>query len=194
MFYEGIGSTPDNMMAGILALHEPYALSHAGFCDRLMQRLLESSDGPVSKLFAHDPFRGGLPPKLIRMVTIALEPTPKGKHYWREHVLGLHRPPTAANQRLWEGFCPEPELIHWDNVFFRKACAAHVGPTAVDAGGLAPSSVEVSRPRIMYDGVTSSLSTLEIPLDWVQSEFWDRLVGQPSLGGPQWALHSGGAT
>ena len=39
MFYEGIGSVPDNMMAGTLALHEGYALSRAGFCDRLLQRL-----------------------------------------------------------------------------------------------------------------------------------------------------------
>ena len=183
MFYEGIGSTPDNMMAGILALHEGYALSHAGFCDRLMQRLLESSDGPVSRLFAHDPFRGGPPPKLIRMVTIALEPTPKGKFYWREHVLSLHRPPTAASPRLWEDFCPAPELIHWDNVFFRKACAAHVGATAADAGGLAPSTAEVHRRRIAYDGVAPSWSTLEIPSRWIETEFWDRIVGRTTRGG-----------
>ena len=83
MFYEGIGSTPDNQMAGTLALHEPYALSHASFCDRLIQRLLEG-EGPVSELFYINPFRGEPPPTLMRMLTIALEPTPRGPLYWRE--------------------------------------------------------------------------------------------------------------
>ena len=49
MFYEGLGTTPDNWMGGTMALQEPYALSRAGFCDRLLQRLLEG-DGPVSLL------------------------------------------------------------------------------------------------------------------------------------------------
>ena len=80
MFYEGLGLSPDNLLAGSLALHEPYALSHAGFCDRLLQRLLEG-DGPVASLFGVNPF-AGTRPKLVRMVTIGLEPSGDFRALW----------------------------------------------------------------------------------------------------------------
>ena len=184
MFYEGIGSTPDNMMAGTLALHEPYALSRLGLCDRLMQ--VHPARSPVPRPYlppcmppcarltppalpprAHPALvhmhvhtlprppspcpprprahahahaappsipvpsitsaaapRGGRAgrialraqpvcwhrPSLVRMVTIALEPTPRGPHYWAEAVWGPHRPPTAAEPALWAHYVDEPEV------------------------------------------------------------------------------------
>ena len=80
MFYEGLGTTPDNWMGGTMALQEPYALSRAGFCDRLLQRLLEG-DGPVASLFDHNPF-AGTRPTLVRMRTVLLEPAPLSSSEW----------------------------------------------------------------------------------------------------------------
>ena len=177
MFYEGIGSTPDNLMAGTLALHEPYALSRAGMCDRLMQRLLEG-DGPVSRLFALNPFEG-TKPTLMRMITISLEPTPGGARYWRETELGVHRPPTAADTGVWAHFCDEPEVVHWDCLFARRGCAAYVGADGPD--GIAPRSVTLSRPVIRYDGATLTAGVLEVSAADVE-QFWKH-VGSLRNGG-----------
>lgn len=172
----GAGSTPDNMMAGTLALNEPYALSRAGLCDRLMQRLLEG-DGPVERLFGTNPFRGKAPPSLVRMVLIALEPAPSDPQgrYWREHAWGVHRPPTAVDTGLWTHFCDEPEVLHWDLLFFRRACMAHLGASQAD-GGLAPTAVEFSRPAVSYDGRTFSACVLEVTASDVEA-FWEKFVG-----------------
>ena len=173
MFYEGLGSTPDNLLAGTLALHEPYALSRAGFCDRLLQRLLEG-DGPVSRLFGHNPFAGRRPTSL-RMVLLSLEPAAGGPHYWREAVWGVHRPPVAVDTALWDHYCDEPEVLHWDALFFRRACAAHLG-AADAAGGLAPTAVTFARPAVAYDGRALRATTLAISETDVAA-FWNDLIG-----------------
>ena len=191
MFYEGLGTTPDNMMAGTLALHEPYALSRAGFCDRLMQRLLEG-DGPVSRLFAYNPFEGGKP-ELVRMITICLEPTPKPPaysflwhDYWRETVLGPNRPPTKkagaiwkhnkewrhlfhTQPDVWSRFVDEPEVLHWDTLFYRRSCAEHCEANAPDGGGLAPRVATFSRPALAYDGIELEKFTLAF---YTSGAFW----------------------
>ena len=193
MFYEGLGTTPDNLLAGVLALQEPYAFSRSGFCDRLLQRLLEG-DGPVARLFGVNPFAGGPPPQKVRMVTIMLEPTgalfKRGANYWTERRIGPHRPPTPkaeSAEAFWQRWCDEPELCHWDGLYWKQACAERiVGPQPAmdglkrDAGshgdGLpAPHDVAFSRACIAFDGRAMRPATLAVSCEQLRS-FWAVLV------------------
>ena len=178
MFYEGLGTTPDNWMGGTMALQEPYALSRAGFCDRLLQRLLEG-DGPVASLFEHNPF-AGTRPTLVRMRTVLLEPAPlSSSDWWVETHLGLNRPPTAARPELWEHYCAEPELLHWDGLFFRQKCAGHLGCVDSSGDGLPdPASVTFRRPHLRYDGATLTRTEVALTAKDVR-EFWAFLDAFP---------------
>jgi hypothetical protein len=192
MFYEGIGTTPDNMMAGILALHEPYALSRAGFCDRLMERLLTDCDGPVAKLFGHNPFEGGKPPKFVRIRTVCFEPVglkTLGTDWWFETPLGPNRPSTRAQHgALWRHYIDEPEVLHFDGVFHRARCEHHVTGTPCREGAPAarvpaPTAVPFAREHLVYDGTRPAVvSVLRIGAQDIAA-FW-RWVDACTHSGP----------
>ena len=65
----------------------------------------------------------------------------------------------------WFGQCVcerlHAQVLHWDGLFHRRACAAHTG--ASDARDqLAPSAVPFCRPALVYDGKTLRSNTLEV--------------------------------
>jgi hypothetical protein len=121
-FYDAVGVDGTGYFQPV-SFSNPYLFTPSSVLDRTMQRLLEPGS-PGAKFFAEVPFADG-PPKLTRVALYrftSITPEEQARmtseeqarvgRYWNVLPVGLHIPPTAANERIWDDWVPPPELFH----------------------------------------------------------------------------------
>lgn len=199
MFYEALGMNADNFSAGLFQAHNPCAFAggKTSFIDCLMARLLEGGSPEVEALFCTNPFRSSegkgkhdAPPSLLRMRVFLYEPCRSGdsqsksskkrqSNWWTRRDIGPQRPVMTMSDvpKIWADLLPEPELWHWDHVYWREHCAHRVCCDANDVGLLDPRSIHFEQPRssYVYDGTKLQETTIEISRSDVTS-FWSVFV------------------
>lgn len=146
----------DNYFAGLFLAHLPFASQRCSFLDCLMARCLEGK-GPVpDTLFRVNPFKEK-PPAAVRMRTFLYQPAPgdqaavaggaTGGRWWVRRDCGPQRPVmTAADcPGVWAQLGPEPELWHWDALYWRQRCSGRM--EAGDGGAAAAGREPVVAPE-----------------------------------------------
>ena len=111
------------MMASMLGSFDPYPYgSHApasAFCQSCMRgEGLALLKGKV--LDAHRD-----PPVSMRITTVMLEPVSLKQHaetgdWWKRSYIGPHVPPQELDPDYWNYALAEPELWHFDAIFWRR--------------------------------------------------------------------------
>lgn len=192
MFYEALGMNADNFSAGLFQAHNPCAFAggNTSFIDCLMARLLEGGSPEVEALFRTNPFAGndgvtkgeaGAPPGLLRMRTFLYEPcrVQAGSDWWTRRDIGPQRPVMKRKDapNVWAGLLPEPELWHWDMVYWRERCAGRVCSDVTEVGLLVPRAIHFESPRssYIYDGMKLQETAVNVSESDVTS-FWDVFV------------------
>jgi hypothetical protein len=146
IFYEAFGTGTNNFLTSVFGVGNPYQFSRASGLERTLQRLLEGN-AAVTGLFANNPFPDA-PPLAIRAELYVLRPVGLAEHqrtgaWWRREFVAPHLPARARDERIWQDWLLDPELFHWDEIFWKRR---------------APSTRELMR-RTRAGGDTIALAT-----------------------------------
>ena len=158
VIYDTFGLNPTSLLSSVLGGFDPYAfgsrLPAVGFCQAILRGSGLSLVGGRA-LATH-----AGPPLLVRMTTVMLEPVSLEEHrktgvWWKRSYVGPHVPPQELDLRFSEDASAEPELWHFDAIFWRRrsrlrglmdrALSGKENPmqlATADAGNLSAADVE----------------------------------------------------
>lgn len=123
VIYDTFGLNPTSLLSSVLGGFDPYAfgsrLPAVGFC----QAILRGSGLSLVGGGAIATHAG--PPLLVRMTTVMLEPVSLEEHrktgvWWKRSYVGPHVSPQELDPRFSEDAIAEPELWHFDAIFWRR--------------------------------------------------------------------------
>lgn len=128
--YAGSGMSESDYLSSLMGAGKPYGFSpfsHYSWLHRVAQRLLEGSPS-VRALFRTDPFSGEAP-KYCRVSLHALAPRPlrearRTGEPWQVRRLGTLLAPRTHSETVYKHWLSPPELLHPDNLFWRRSSPA----------------------------------------------------------------------
>jgi hypothetical protein len=171
IIYDTFGLNPTSLMASILGSFDPYPYgSYApapAFCQAFMRgEGLDLLKG--APLEAHRE-----PPVSVRITTVLLDPVSLKEHlatgnFWKRTYLGPHVPPQERDPDYWQNALAEPELWHFDAIFWRRR--SRLKPM-IDAA--ARENADPMQLALLDAGPITSADV---------AAFWDDFV--PLIGGP----------
>ncbi|HMI94796.1 MAG TPA: lipase maturation factor family protein, partial [Polyangiales bacterium] len=207
VIYETFGMNPTSLIASMLGPWDPYSFGSQPAANTLAQRICEGHGlkfmkGTVLKQHAE-------PPAMTRISTIMLEPASLAEHradgrWWRRHYVGPHIAPRGADPHFWDELLPEPEMWHFDAIFWRRRCrlqpmmersrAGHEDAMSLALYG-APelSSDDVRRfwdelvpmigveARKSFDTLPDNVAAVHAAFDHAQQRALHRLLGRFSM-------------
>lgn len=124
VIYETFGLNPTSLISGMVGPWDPYSYGTQPAANVLVQCIVEGRGGefmaPGSALD-----RRKDPPIAARITTVMLEPLSleehkKTGHWWRRSVIGPHTPPRGHDPLFWDELLPDPELWHFEAIFWRR--------------------------------------------------------------------------
>jgi hypothetical protein len=129
VIYETFGMNPTSLVSSMVGAWDPYAYGAQPGSYTLVQRITEGLGTLFLKgrvLAQHEE-----PPRAVRLTTVMLEPVPLKQHlatgeWWKRTYVGPHAPPRGHDPLFWTDCIPEPELWHFDAIFWRKR--SRLGP------------------------------------------------------------------
>lgn len=129
VIYDTFGLNPTSLVSSLLGSWDPYPFASrspaAVFRQHLVEgRTLDFVYGDVLQAHAE-------PPKMARITTIMLEPVSLEEHrktgkWWKRSYVGPHAPPREFDPNFWDDALAEPELWHFDAIFWRRR--SRLGP------------------------------------------------------------------
>ena len=125
IFYDAYGTNDANFSWSLIGGGIPYEFTHRTSSESIMQRLLEGNK-EVIKLFRKTAFGEDTPPKFMRVFFYRFQPVSlterrnNGK-WWIRKPVGTHLPARTLNSTYYAERETQPELFHWDAVFWKDA-------------------------------------------------------------------------
>ena len=121
-FYDAVGVDGSGYLHPV-SFSNPYLVTSSSLQTRVMQRVLEPGS-PGAGLFTEALF-GDRPPRLARVSLYRFSPATLEERaedgcHWQILPIGLHLPPTEADERVWEQWMPPPELFHAEASGWRR--------------------------------------------------------------------------
>ncbi|HMJ15187.1 MAG TPA: lipase maturation factor family protein [Polyangiaceae bacterium] len=123
VIYDTFGLNPTSLISSVLGSWSPYPFASrapaVSFCQCVLRgRTLGFVRGDVLDHFPE-------PPRAIRMTTQMLEPVSIEEHrstgnWWKRTYVGPHVPPQELDPEFFEDALAEPELWHFDAIFWRR--------------------------------------------------------------------------
>jgi hypothetical protein len=123
VIYDTFGLNPTSLVSSMLGPWDPYPFGSRSPAAAFRQKLVEGKTldfvyGDV--MDAHPE-----PPKMARITTIMLEPVTLEEHrktgkWWKRSYVGPHAPPREFDPNFWDDALAEPELWHFDSIFWRR--------------------------------------------------------------------------
>ena len=165
VIYETFGMNPTSLISSMLGPWDPYSFGSQPAANTLAQRICEGLGLKFMKGTVLKQHEG--PPVLTRINTIFLEPASLAEHradgrWWRRHYVGPHIPPRGRDPHFWDDLLPEPEMWHFDAIFWRRRCRLHPMMERSRAGNEDPMALALyAAPELTADDVR---------------RFWDELV------------------
>lgn len=162
--YESIGLNESSPYRNILGRWDPYGHGAQSAVRSLMQRVL-AADLPGSRFYDRSLERRLGPPRAVRVRSYMLEPASleelrSSGRWWRRTLIGPHYGPLRQGEGYFEEPLPEPELWHYDDIYWLRRSRMGELLRRAAAGEPADSLVSADAPE---------LSELIQP-------FWDELV------------------
>lgn len=124
VIYETFGLNPTSLISGMVGPWDPYSYGTQPAANVLAQCIVEGRGEEFmakgSALSQHKE-----PPVSARITTVMLDPLPldehkKTGHWWKRTVIGPHTPPWEHDPYFWDELLPEPEMWHFEAIFWRK--------------------------------------------------------------------------
>jgi hypothetical protein len=171
VIYETFGLNPTSLISSMVGPWDPYSYGSQPAANVLLQRIVEGTGLDFMK---GDVLRTRKePPVMARISTVMLEPVTIEEHFktgnwWKRSYIGPHAPPRELDPRFWEESWPEPEMWHYDAVFWRRRSKLRKLTEASQRGGEDPMKLA------LLEGPGLASADVE--------RFWTELV--PLLGGP----------
>ncbi|HYF03152.1 MAG TPA: lipase maturation factor family protein [Patescibacteria group bacterium] len=142
IFYESFGVNDSNFMWSVIGSGNPYSFLHASCIEEVLENILQGNP-ETSKLFRSVPFSPSEPPLRVRVNLYRFQPTSfkerraTGK-WWTKRFAETHLPERRLNPGLWQMRRSQPELFHWDAVYWRRRsprmkAMMNIGATASSA-------------------------------------------------------------
>ncbi|HVU03736.1 MAG TPA: lipase maturation factor family protein [Polyangiaceae bacterium] len=207
VIYETFGLNPTSLISSMVGPWDPYSYGSQPAANVLLQCILEGRGADFMQgdvLRAHED-----PPKQARISTIMLEPCSLKEHletgnWWKRSYIGPHAPPREKIPLFWEHSWPEPEMWHYDAIFWRKRSklgklmdrsrAGNEDPMALaiaDSKGLSAEDAEKfwnelipmvpSSVRETFDTLPDVVPAVRAKFDREQLWRFHRLLGRFSL-------------
>ncbi len=204
VIYDTFGLNPQSLISSLLGPWDPYPFGAKSAAVGFVQRLMEGKTlGFVSD--ASFKTHGG-PPVLARLTTVMLEPVSLAEHratgkWWKRTYIGPHTPPNELDPHFWDDYLPDPEMWHFDAIFWRRrsrlrpildrAATGIEDPLAlalVDLDGVTPEDVErfwtefvpiIGGPhRADFDTLPEVVNDFRARFDRVEQRKFQRLLGR----------------
>jgi hypothetical protein len=123
IIYDTFGLNPTSLMASLLGSFDPYPYGSHAPASAFAQSCLRGEGLALLKGPALDAHRE--PPLGMRMTTVLLEPCSLQEHretgiWWKRRYIGPHVPPRELDPDYWKYALAEPELWHFDAIFWRR--------------------------------------------------------------------------
>jgi hypothetical protein len=209
VIYETFGLAPTGLSSTTMGPYDPYTFGTKPAAHVLAQRITDGNASDFIKGAALDAHKE--PPVAVRITTVMLEPVSIAEHkatgnYWTRSYIGPHIPPRQHDPNLWEDFLPEPELWHFDNIYWRRrsklkrlidgSLAGREDPMQLvlaeaDPNELGPDDVErfwnelvaqvVGENRHRFDTLPDVVPAAKARFDRKQFRAQQRLLGRFSL-------------
>jgi hypothetical protein len=207
LIYEAFGLGPISLLSSVVGPFDPYHFASRGFAPTFCQSVLRGEAGHWLKgavLEQHDS-----PPVSVRITTVMLEPVSLREHratgdWWKRTYVGPHTPPQQLDPQFRDDAMSEPELWHFDAIFWRRrsrlralmqrALAGNEDPmrlALVDAGTLSSEDVErfwnefvplvQGEVRENFDTLPDVVANVNSRFDRKQRRALYRLLGRFSL-------------
>ncbi len=169
VIYDTFGLNATSLMAGMVGPFDPYYYAAGLPAKSLCQAV---TDGRGYELTLPGPLqRHDTPPISARMTTIMLEPVSLEEHrrtgnYWKRSYIGPHVAQHDHDPSFWEDALGEPELWHFEAIFWRRRSKLRPLIERAQEGGHDP--LELAR----FDG---AIGEQDIASFW--SEFIPMIAG-----------------
>ncbi|MFI5307886.1 MAG: lipase maturation factor family protein [Polyangiales bacterium] len=167
VIYETFGLNPTSLISSIVGPWDPYSYGSQPAANTLAQRITEGAGldfmkGTVLKQHKEAPVA-------VRISTVMLEPVTLKEHFatgnwWRRCYIGPHTPPRHKDPRFWHEFLPEPEMWHYDAIFWRRRSKLNALMQRSRAGKEDPMQLAIVDPG------TDALTSADV------ERFWQELV------------------
>jgi hypothetical protein len=207
IIYDAFGLTPQSLMSSIAGPWDPYYYGSRSLTLALCQSVLRGEARHAVKGSALDAHP--TPPVSVRLTTIMLEPASLEEHrktgiWWKRRYVGPHTPPQELDPDFREDALAEPELWHFDAIFWRRrsklnslmrrARASDVDPMELvlaDASGISEQDVArfwnefvpliQGQVRESFDTLPDVVEAFKARFDRKQQRALHRLLGRFSL-------------
>jgi hypothetical protein len=194
-------------MSSVLGPYDPYFFGSRAFAPSFCQAVLKGEAYPFVKGAVLEQHRE--PPVSVRITTVMLDPVSLREHratgdWWKRTYVGPHTPPQELDPRFHEDAIAEPELWHFDAIFWRRrsllralmkrALTTNEDPMQLvlaDARDLSSEDVErfwnefvpliQGNVRETFDTLPDVVATLNERFDRKQRRALQRLLGRFSL-------------
>ncbi len=123
VIYDTFGLNPTSFISSMIGPWDPYAygsrMGSITYCQRLLEgRTLDFVKGKALQEHAE-------PPIAVRITAVMLEPVTIREHretgkWWKRTYVGPHVPVRRHDPHFWEDAIAEPELWHFDAIFWRR--------------------------------------------------------------------------
>jgi hypothetical protein len=123
VIYDTMGLNPTSLITGHLSGWDPYAFGSRAPSVGACQYLLHG--GKTNLLKCEELRRRSDPPVAMRVSTIMLEPVSLEEHrskgtWWKRTYVGPHVPTQEKDPHFFEYAIADPELWHFDAIFWRR--------------------------------------------------------------------------
>jgi len=123
VIYETFGLNPTSLVSSMAGPWDPYCYGARSGADLMLQRILEGKGLEFVK--SPELERRAEPPLAARISTVMLEPVGIKEHlatgkWWKRTYVGPHAPPRRLDPEFWTDFLPEPEMWHFDSIYWRR--------------------------------------------------------------------------
>ena len=128
VIYETFGLNTTSLISSLLGPWDPFSYGSQPAAKVLLQRIVEGKTLDFIK--GIDTLGKEGPPVAARISTTMLEPAPlkerseTGK-WWKRSYIGPHMPPFEYDPHFWQYILPEPEMWHFDSIFWRRRSKFH---------------------------------------------------------------------
>jgi hypothetical protein len=129
VIYETFGLNPTSLISGMVGPWDPYSYGTQPAANVLVQCIVEGrgtdfmAPGSVLSQRKEPPVAARI--TTVMLVPCTLEERKRTGHWWKRTYVGPHTPPRGHDPLFWDELLPDPELWHFEAIFWRSRSRFH---------------------------------------------------------------------
>ncbi len=123
VIYETFGLNPTSLISGMVGPWDPYSYGTQPAANVLAQCIVEGRGadfmlGTVLRERKEAPVAARI--STVMLEPVSIEEKKRTGHWWKRSYIGPHSPPRKLDPLFWDELLPDPELWHFESIFWRK--------------------------------------------------------------------------